>query len=137
MYGDFAMTTKYGPPPAEKYGPPGNSKKRKRNVPNEETDEQQFNIFDADEDGNYLPGVPDYISPPPGLELDPVPLTTAKGESYFDKYRNKRQTNSQNFGRTQSQQRTSAGGTASKQSNGPSPANEPRTGRFVPFNVKL
>lgn len=68
MYGDFEMSTQYGPPSQT------SSKKRKRHTDN----------FDFD-----VPGVPDFIGKP-GFEPD----ADTKGESYFNKWRPKRQTQS-------------------------------------------
>lgn len=68
MYGDFEMTTSYGPPPQS-------TKKRKRH-----TDHFDFEI----------PGIPDLIGSP-----GDYPEPDQKGESYFKKWRTKRQ--SQNF----------------------------------------
>lgn len=101
MYGDFEMSTQYGPPAKGK---------RKRH-----TDE-----FD---DGPLPPGVPDFVGPA-GSDMDEIPLPDAlHGDSYFSKWRSKRQTVRNAGGRT-------AGGTE-KQSAGPTPPNEKVTGRYV------
>lgn len=72
------------------------------------------------------PGVPDLIGPP---ETEVNDDTNGSGASYFDEYRNKRQTNPNDFVRNSQNQRTT---------NGPprptialNPSTLPNTGRFV------
>ena len=134
MYGDFIMSTEYGPPKQNtEYGLPRQRKKKR-----DTTD----NLHTSDEgEESYLPGVPDYIGPPPGFEPDPVPMTTEKGESYFDHWRAKRQTNQSYGGRNISprsiQDGPSTGPTTAEKPNvGPVPPNEPKTGRYA-INMQI
>lgn len=105
MYGDFEMSTQYGPPSSSAAG----SGKRKR-----QTDEF---------------GVPDFVGPP-GSDMDEIPLGKlngdgggGSGDSYFSKWRSKRQSNGRGSnGRNGS---GSSGGNGA----GPTPPNEKVTGR--------
>lgn len=102
MYGDFQMTTEYGPPLQ-------NSNKRKREASNIE----------------HPPGVPDILA-----SLDDLPrpnVGTSSGESYFSKWRSTRQTipkptNNRNQGQNQGSARPNVG---------PNPSSEPSSGRYV------
>ncbi|XP_069699732.1 protein spaetzle 3 [Periplaneta americana] len=82
MYGEFTMTTEYGPPSRETYDQPG-----KRNAKREATGEGGDSGGGQDEKKKTTmpPGVPD-IHTPPGP--DPA---TEPGESYFSKLRHTRQ----------------------------------------------
>lgn len=98
MYGDFQMTTEYGPPLQQ-------SNKRKR---------------DASK-SDYLPGVPDVFGSMDDIP-SPVEEKTA-GDSYFSKWRSKRQANLKN-NRNQNQ------GNA-RPNVGPNPSTEPTSGRYI------
>lgn len=108
MYGDFEMTTKYGPP--------GRGSKKKRSAMS----------FGADEDFlDEIPGIPDMIAPA-GSEQDPVRHESSGGESFFAKFREKRQTNRGTAGTT------TASGAGKNQSGprlNPGPTNTENTGR--------
>lgn len=108
MYGDFEMTTRYGPPPAQRL------KKKKRSTMS----------FGADEDFfDDIPGIPDMIAPA-GAGSDPVPHESSGGDSFFSKFREKRQTNRAATG--------TASGAGKNQSGArlnPGPTNTENTGR--------
>lgn len=110
MYGDFEMTTKYGPP---------TRLKKKRSTMS----------FGADEDFmDDIPGIPDMISPA-GSSDDPVRQEGVEGESYFSKFRAKRQNN---FNRSRTTTGGAAGGAGKNQSSprlNPGPTNTENTGR--------
>lgn len=108
MYGDFEMVTEYGPP--REYGPPKNKRKRETN----------FYFFNS----TMPPGVPDMIGPPDIISNDD---TSGSGASYFEEYRNKRQTNPNDFRSTN--QRSTNGPT--KPTIALNPSMEPNTGRLV------
>lgn len=73
MYGDFEMSTSYGPPPVQTGGGTSNKKKKRQ------TDEHHHFDFE-------VPGVPDFIGKPGS-----TPAVDSKGDSYFSKWRTKRQ----------------------------------------------
>lgn len=77
MYGDFEMTTKYGPPSSQRL-------KKKRSTMS----------FGGDEDFlDDIPGIPDMIAPA-GSDAQPVRQEGGGGgESYFSQFRAKRQSN--------------------------------------------
>ena len=81
MYGEFTMSTEYGPPSRETFDQPG-----KRNV-KREAPEGGGDKANEDEKKKTVtaPGVPD-VHTPPGI--DPV---TEGGDSYFSKMRHARQ----------------------------------------------
>jgi hypothetical protein len=82
MYGEFTMSTEYGPPSRETYDQPG-----KRNAKREATG--GGGGAQADKKKSMPPGVPD-IHTAPGP--DPVAETgSSEGESYFSKLRHTRQ----------------------------------------------
>ncbi|GAB0091806.1 Protein spaetzle 3 [Sergentomyia squamirostris] len=80
MYGDFQMSNEYGPPLQR-------IRKRKRSV-----DVNASSKGDDDEwEWAEVPGVPDLIGPP-GSEPEPlVDASSSGGDSYFTKFRSKRQ----------------------------------------------
>lgn len=120
MYGDFEMTTKYGPP--------SQRLKKKRSTTS----------FGADEDFfDDIPGIPDMISPA-GSEADPVRQEGGgTGDSYFSKFRGKRQSNfnrSRAAGAGGGAAGTNSAGAAGKNPTGgprlnPGPTNTENTGR--------
>lgn len=118
MYGDFEMTTKYGPP--------GQRSKKKRSAMNFGMDDDFF---------DDIPGTPDMISPA-GSNDEPVRHEEGTGESYFSKFRAKRQNN---FNRS----RAAAGATggagkaqAAPRLN-PGPTNTENTGRVDACESKV
>lgn len=75
MYGDFEMTTKYGPP--------SQRLKKKRSTMS----------FGGDEDFlDDIPGIPDMIAPA-GSDAEPERHESSGGDSFFNKFRTKRQSN--------------------------------------------
>lgn len=83
MYGDFEMSTQYGPPPST-----GKRKRAANDTP--------------------PPGVPDFVGPP-GSDMDEIPSPDIKGTSYFSNWRRaKRQSN--NFGRSNNSTRQNSDG---------------------------
>lgn len=112
MYGDFEMTTRYGPPSSQRL-------KKKRSTTS----------FGADEDFlDDIPGIPDMIAPA-GSDSAPVRHESSGGESFFNKFRAKRQSNRA----TGAGASTPAG--AGKSQTGtrlnPGPTNTENTGRWV------
>lgn len=87
--------------------------------------------FGADEDFmDDIPGIPDMISPA-GSSDDPVRQEGVEGESYFSKFRAKRQNN---FNRSRTTTGGAAGGAGKNQSSprlNPGPTNTENTGRWV------
>lgn len=110
MYGDFEMVTEYGPPLP--------NSKRKR-------DTSSFR------NSTMPPGVPDLIGPPQLLKNDDEG-DHGSGSSYFEEYRNKRQTNPNNFRSTN--QRSTNGPT--KPTIALNPSTEPNTGRLVRCEIR-
>ena len=108
MYGDFEMTTRYGPPTQRS--------KKKRSTMSFGSDEDFF---------DDIPGIPDMIAPA-GSSDDPVRHETSGGDSFFSKFREKRQSNRPGAAGTN----TAGGG---KSQSGPrltpGPTNTENTGR--------
>lgn len=109
MYGDFEMVTQYGPPLP--------NSKRKR-------DTSSFH------NSTMPPGVPDLIGPP---EIIANNDESGSGASYFEEYRNKRQTNPNNF--RSGNQRSTSGST--KPTIALNPSMEPNTGRIDACESKI
>lgn len=123
MYGDFEMSTKYGPPTTA--SSTASTKQRKR-----QTDE-----FDAEKGGSLPPGVPDLITAFNAESMDdiPSPVVHSTGESYFSKWRSKRQNRNRNGNNNNS---SGAGRAANGQNSaGPTPPNEKVTGRYALSSV--
>jgi hypothetical protein len=86
MYGEFTMSTEYGPPSREAYDQPS-----KRNAKREATGEGSGGTGGAQDvkRKTALPGVPDIHAVP---APDPITETErSRGESYFSKLRHTRQ----------------------------------------------
>lgn len=103
MYGDFQM--------ASEYGPPKDNSKKKRDV------SSQFDHPPADFFGS----------------VDELPRASrTQGESYFNKWRDTRQTKNSSSSRSSSQSQGPA-----RPSVGPNPSTEPQSGRFVVSSLVL
>lgn len=103
-----------------KYGPPGQRSKKKRSAMNFGMDDDFF---------DDIPGIPDMISPA-GSADEPVRQEEGgAGESYFNKFRAKRQNN---FNRSRAAGGAGNGGAAKPQAAprlNPGPTNTENTGR--------
>jgi hypothetical protein len=111
MYGDFEMLTQYGPPLP--------NSKRKRDI-------HSF------ENATMPPGVPDFIGPPVS-ESEPIEDTSPSGDSFFNEYRNKRQTNP-NILRNGIPRATNG---PTKPTIGLNPSTEPNSGRIDACESKI
>ncbi|XP_055713594.1 protein spaetzle 3 [Phlebotomus papatasi] len=81
MYGDFQMSSEYGPPLQR-------LRKKKRSA------DSESGIDEDDWEWGEMPGVPDMIGPP-GSGPDPIRDAGPSGDSYFTKWRSKRQSQRQ------------------------------------------
>lgn len=81
MYGDFQMSSEYGPPLQR-------LRKKKRST------DSESGIDEDDWEWGEMPGVPDMIGPP-GSGPDPIRDAGPSGDSYFTKWRSKRQSQRQ------------------------------------------
>lgn len=107
MFGDFEMSAAYGPPLQRV--------RRKKRNPSTGKDEDSF---------DDIPGIPDLIGPM-GSGPDPVRQAGPKQDSYFNKFRNKRQT----FNRNQTPLNTNNRSGQAQPRLNPGPANTETTGR--------